>query len=260
MPNYQDLLYEGKAKKIFSSESSDQVFIEFKDDATAFNAQKKSIFDGKGIINCQISSDIYRYLENKGLSTHFINQVDKNIILAKSVKILPIEIVMRNKAYGSLCKQTPILPGKKLSPPLLEFYFKDDDLGDPLLTVERLRLLNIVSETRLTEISNMARKINSLLIDYFNELDLELVDFKIEVGTDNYQNLILADEISPDTCRLWDKRIDDESRKILDKDRFRKDLGGVLDGYGEILKRIQYRRNKSADPCNLSMEQDFKKL
>ena len=237
------LIYEGKAKRVFETDQYDHVLIEFKDDATAFNALKRSVLKGKGELNCQISAHLFKFLEENNVPTHFLNLSSDNWMKAQRIKIIPLEVVMRNLATGSLCKQTPITPGTKISPPLLDIYYKDDDLGDPLLTDERLKLLGVINDQQRKGIEQLARKVNDLLVDYFLERDLVLVDFKLEMGFNNEGQMLLADEISPDTCRFWDQRCDDPKDRILDKDRFRKDLGGVVEAYGEILKRIQGNSN-----------------
>ncbi len=238
-PNHGLLLYEGKAKRIFDSDKKGQVLVEFKNDTTAFNALKKSSLKGKGILNCQISSHLFELLEAQGVDTHYLGLVSDSWMAAKRVEIIPLEVVVRNIAFGSLCKETPITEGTELSSPLLDLYFKDDSLSDPLLTEARLELLGILSNNQRNEIETLVRKVNLILSTFFEKLDLILVDFKLEIGINAEGRLIVADEISPDTCRIWDARADSSSDRILDKDRFRKDLGGVVEAYAEILKRIQ---------------------
>ena len=233
------LIYEGKAKRIFETEDSERVLVEFKDDATAFNALKRSVLEGKGFLNCQISAHVFEFLEANNVQTHYLGRSGDNWMQAQRIDVIPLEVVIRNIATGSLCKQTPITSGKKLAPALFDLYYKDDDLGDPLLTEQRLKLLDLITDDQRIEIENIARKVNDLLINFFLELELVLVDFKLEMGFNNSGKILVADEISPDTCRLWDKRCEDPNDRILDKDRFRKDLGGVIEGYREILKRIQ---------------------
>jgi len=247
------LLYEGKAKRIFSTDHEDKVLIDFKDDATAFNALKKSELKGKGRLNCQISSYLFQFLQSNGVPTHYLGTPSDTFMIAQRVEVIPLEVVLRNVAAGSLCKQTPIPQGKELRPTLLDLYYKDDGLGDPLLTEERIKLLGIVTSDQYLEIKQIAFMINDLLKQFFNELDLLLVDFKIEIGVNNSGQILLADEISPDTCRLWDQRIKDSESRILDKDRFRKDLGGVVEAYGEILKRIQGGSYKLKTAVNLTL-------
>ncbi|WP_320667085.1 phosphoribosylaminoimidazolesuccinocarboxamide synthase [Prochlorococcus sp. MIT 1307] len=238
-PDHGQLLYQGKAKRIFHSERDDRVLIEFKNDATAFNALKHAELEGKGLVNCQISAHFFELLESEGIPTHYLYSPADCWIVAQRVEIVPLEVVVRNIATGSLCKETPIKQGKELSPPLLDLYYKDDDLGDPLLTEERLRRLGLITDKQRLEIENLAFRVNKLLKVFLGQLDLLLVDFKLEFGINKNGHLLVSDEISPDTCRLWDQRAGNAKDRILDKDRFRKDLGGVVDAYGEVLKRVQ---------------------
>jgi len=233
------LLYEGKAKRVYATDQSDLVAVEFKDDATAFNAKKRASLAGKGERNCRISALVFEWLEARGVPTHYLGVEADRWMLVRPVKVVPIEVVVRNVAAGSLCRQLPIAPGTPLDPPLLDLYYKDDALGDPLLTEARLERLQLVSSAQLQAITELAMAVNQGLRDLFGSVDLELVDFKIELGFAADGRLLLADEISPDTCRLWDRRISDVSDRILDKDRFRQDLGGVVEAYGEVLKRVQ---------------------
>ena len=233
------LLYEGKAKRVYATDQPDLVAVEFKDDATAFNAEKKASLAGKGERNCRISALVFEWLEARGVPTHYLGVGGDRWMLVRPVKVVPIEVVVRNVAAGSLCRQLPIAPGTPLDPPLLDLYYKDDALGDPLLTEARLERLQLVSSGQLQAITELAMAVNRGLRELFGSVDLELVDFKIELGFAADGRLLLADEISPDTCRLWDRRISDLSDRILDKDRFRQDLGGVVEAYGEVLKRVQ---------------------
>jgi phosphoribosylaminoimidazole-succinocarboxamide synthase len=233
------LLYEGKAKRVYATDQPDLVAVEFKDDATAFNAEKKASLAGKGERNCRISALVFEWLEARGVPTHYLGVEGERWMLVRPVKVVPIEVVVRNVAAGSLCRQLPIAPGSPLDPPLLDLYYKDDALGDPLLTEARLERLQLVSSGQLQAITELAMAVNQGLRDLFGSVDLELVDFKIELGFAADGRLLLADEISPDTCRLWDRRISDVIDRILDKDRFRQDLGGVVEAYGEVLKRVQ---------------------
>ena len=233
------LLYEGKAKRVYATDQPDLVAVEFKDDATAFNAEKRASLAGKGERNCRISALVFEWLEGRGVSTHYLGVEGDRWMLVRPVKVVPIEVVVRNVAAGSLCRQLPIAPGTPLDPPLLDLYYKDDALGDPLLTEARLERLQLVNSGQLQAISELAMAVNRGLRELFGSVDLELVDFKIELGFAADGRLLLADEISPDTCRLWDRRISDQSDRILDKDRFRQDLGGVVEAYGEVLKRVQ---------------------
>ncbi|MEN9766441.1 phosphoribosylaminoimidazolesuccinocarboxamide synthase [Vulcanococcus sp.] len=233
------LLYEGKAKRVFQTDQADLVAVEYKDDATAFNALKKAQLTGKGLMNCQISSRLFELLERDGIATHYLALQEPNWMLVKPVTIVPVEVVVRNIAFGSLCKQMPIEPGTPLDPPLLDLYYKDDAFGDPLLTDARLQRLALLSAEQRQELERLAMAVNTSLRRFFASVDLELVDFKIELGFDATGQLLVADEISPDTCRLWDRRVSDAQDRILDKDRFRQDLGGVVEAYGEVLKRVQ---------------------
>ena len=233
-----ELIYEGKAKKVYSHEDADKVIIEFKDDATAFNALKKANFKGKGELNCLITSKIFEFLNKNDIPTHFIGLRNHNSIFAQKIKIIPLEIVLRNKAYGSICKQTTLTPGTILNEPLIDIYFKNDELNDPLLTKDRIRLLNIVSNEDLELIEKLTLSINKILKDFFFSINIELVDFKLEFGMNKNEELILADEFSPDNCRLWDLNTSDVKMRSLDKDRFRNDLGGLIEAYNEINNRI----------------------
>ena len=232
------LIYEGKAKKIFEHADSEKVIIEFKDDATAFNALKKEKFEGKGELNCQISSKIFEFLIHNGIKTHFLGLKNNNSMIAQKIKIIPLEIVLRNKAYGSLCKQTTIKPGTLLKPPLIDIHLKDDSLNDPLLTKDRIKLMKIINENDLEFVINLTTKINLLLKEFFNNIKLDLVDFKLEFGYNSHNQIVLADEISPDNCRLWDVNLNSDTIVSLDKDRFRNDLGGLIEAYSEINDRI----------------------
>ncbi len=238
MNNKCELIYEGKAKKIFTHDDVNKVKIEFKDDATAFNALKKEKFDGKGKLNCLISARIFEVLIKKNIPTHFLELENENTMIAKKIKVIPLEIVLRNTAYGSLCKQTTIKPGTLLSKPLIDIYLKNDALNDPLLTKDRIELMNILSSDDIDLIINLTLKINLILKSFFKNIQLRLVDFKLEFGYDSNNNIILGDEISPDNCRLWDLNQKNDTIVSLDKDRFRNDLGGLIEAYSEIHRRI----------------------
>ncbi|MDJ0737307.1 MAG: phosphoribosylaminoimidazolesuccinocarboxamide synthase [Nostocaceae cyanobacterium] len=231
-------IYEGKAKILYKTENPEILLADFKDDATAFNAQKRGTIAGKGNINCSISSKLFQELEAQGIKTHFIDNPAPNQMRVRAVKILPIEVVVRNIAAGSLCKQTGLELGTILGQPLVEFYYKNDELGDPLLTRDRLLLLELATAEQVESITHLALQINELLGGFFQRCDLTLVDFKLEFGVDSQQQLLLADEISPDTCRLWDMASTDTNRRVMDKDRFRQDLGNVEDAYQEVLQRV----------------------
>ena len=238
MNNKSDLIYEGKAKKVFTHDDVDKVKIEFKDDATAFNALKKEKFEGKGKLNCLISARIFEILIKKNIPTHFIELENENTMIAKKIRVIPLEIVLRNNAYGSLCKQTTIKPGTFLSKPLIDIYLKNDALNDPLITKDRIELMNILSSEDLELITNLTLKINVILKSFFKKIQLQLVDFKLEFGYDFRNNILLGDEISPDNCRLWDLNQKNDTIVSLDKDRFRNDLGGLIEAYSEIHRRI----------------------
>ncbi|MGQ9870710.1 phosphoribosylaminoimidazolesuccinocarboxamide synthase [Leptodesmis sp.] len=234
----QQKLYEGKAKILYTTDDPDILLTYFKDDATAFNAQKRGSIQGKGAVNCAISSHLFRQLEAKGISTHFIDQASANEMRVRMVKILPLEVVVRNIAAGSLCKQTGLALGTPISPPLVEFYYKNDDLGDPLLTRDRLLLMGLATAEQVEQLQSMALRINEILIDFFQHCGITLVDFKLEFGLDAEQKILLADEISPDTCRLWDQGEADVARRVMDKDRFRQDLGEVESAYQRVMQRV----------------------
>ncbi len=238
MNNRYELIYEGKAKKVFSHNDADKVIIEFKDDATAFNSLKKAKFEGKGKLNCLISTKIFKLLTKKKIPTHFLELQNEKTIIAKKLRVIPLEIVLRNTAYGSLCKQTTIKSGTVLEKPLIDIYLKNDDLNDPLITKERIELMNIVSSKELDLIIDLTLKVNLILKSFFKKIQLKLVDFKLEFGYDLQNNIVLADEISPDNCRLWDLNQNNDTIVSLDKDRFRNDLGGLVEAYSEINRRI----------------------
>lgn len=230
-----NLLYEGKAKKIWECENKDLLISEFKDDLTAFNGEKKSIQSGKGALNNKISTELFKLLNNKGIPTHFIDNIDDNNMLHKRADVILIEVIVRNIATGSLSKNLGIEDGKVLPFVLVEFDYKNDELGDPKLNDQHCIILELVdSVDELDKLRSMAREINSILLPYFKEKGLNLVDFKLEFGKDKDANIILIDELSPDNCRFWDIK----SGESFDKDRFRKGLGGLKVAYEEVLSRI----------------------
>ena len=233
------LIYEGKAKKIFANKNPNEVILEFKDDATAFNAAKKSTFEGKGVLNCFISETIFKYLINKNIPTHYVNSNSKSSFIAQKVDIIPLEVVVRNIAYGSICKQTNIKPGTVFKEPLIDFYYKDDALNDPLLTLDRIMLMSIIGQEEIIFIKELTNKINLILMEFFANIQIKLVDFKVEYGRNNNGQLVLADEFSPDNCRLWDLKANNGKIESLDKDRFRHDLGDLIEAYSEISNRIK---------------------
>ena len=231
-----ELLYEGKGKKLYTTDNDLQIISEFKDDLTAFNAQKKGSEKGKGSLNCQISTIALKLLEQNGIKTHFIESLDENSMLCKKVKIIPLEVVVRNVATGSLTKRLGIDEGKKLDFPIVEFYYKNDELNDPLVNDEHCKIMGIIDSDETADfLKTTARKINSVLVEFFAKANLRLIDFKVEFGRDENGEILLADEISPDGCRLWDKN----SNKKMDKDIFRQSLGTVSEAYKEVLSRIQ---------------------
>ena len=238
MNNKYQLIYEGKAKKVFSHDDADKVLIEFKDDATAFNALKKAKFEGKGKLNCLISARIFELLINNNIPTHFLKLKNDNTMIAQKIKVIPLEIVLRNIAFGSLCKQTTIKPRTNLVKPLIDIYLKNDELNDPLITKDRIELMNILSSSDLDLIIDLTLKINVILKSFFKNIQLQLVDFKLEFGYDFENKILLGDEISPDNCRLWDLNQNNDTIVSLDKDRFRNDLGGLIEAYSEIHRRI----------------------
>jgi phosphoribosylaminoimidazole-succinocarboxamide synthase len=231
-------LYEGKAKILYATDDPSVLLSYFKDDATAFNAQKRGSIQGKGQMNCAIASHLFRQLEAAGIPTHFIDQPSANEMRVRTVRIVPLEVVVRNIAAGSLCKQTGLALGTVLPYPIVEFYYKDDALGDPLLTRDRIAIMQVATADQVDQLQTMALQINTLLTDFFQQCGITLVDFKLEFGIDGEQRLILADEISPDTCRLWNQAETDPSRRVLDKDRFRLDLGEVEAGYRQVMDRV----------------------
>lgn len=227
------LLYEGKAKRIYSTEKNNCYRIEYKDDATAFNGLKKGTILSKGVINNQISAYFFSFLSDHNIENHFIKKLNEREMLVKSLEIIPVEVVVRNIVAGSLVKRTGLNEGKKLSSAIVEYYYKSDELGDPLINDDHIRELNIASVSQMSEIKATALKVNELLVYHLKARGLELVDFKLEFGLHNGK-LLLGDEISPDTCRLWDAKTGNK----LDKDRFRYDLDGVEAAYEEVLRRL----------------------
>jgi len=229
------MLYEGKAKKLFALKNKKDLLLqEFKDDATAFNALKKGTISNKGIINNHISEVVFNYLGKKGIKTHLVDRISDREMIVRKVKIIPIEVVVRNIAAGSLLKKTNLKEGQELKKPIVEFYYKDDALGDPLINNSHALAMKIATEQELKKLKILAEKINYYLKPFFRKRNLKLVDFKLEFGRDSKGNILLADEISPDTCRLWDAKTNEK----LDKDRFRFDLGKVVETYVEVGSRI----------------------
>jgi phosphoribosylaminoimidazole-succinocarboxamide synthase len=234
----REKLYEGKAKIIYTTDDPEVFLTYFKDDATAFNAQKRGQIAGKGEINCAISSHLFQQLERSDIPTHFLDRPAPNEMLVKAVTIVPIEVVVRNIAAGSLCQQTGLPLGTVLPQPLVDLYYKNDALGDPLLTRDRLLLMELATPDQVDQIQQMALQINQLLSAFFEGCGITLVDFKLEFGCDRQGKILLADEISPDTCRLWNQSETDPNLRVMDKDRFRHDLGDVENAYQQVLQRV----------------------
>ena len=226
-------LYEGKAKKVYKTENPDVLIVDYKDDATAFNGEKKGTIVGKGVINNRMSNYVMQLLEKEGVPTHYVEELSDRETAVKKVEIVPLEVIIRNVSAGSFAKKLGIEEGRKLLCPTLEFSYKDDALGDPMINSYYALALGIATQEEIDTITKYAFKLNEVLIKYFDSIGIELIDFKIEFGR-HHDQIILADEISPDTCRLWDK----ETHEKLDKDRFRIDLGNVEDAYNEVFKRL----------------------
>lgn len=230
-------LYEGKAKILYEGPEPGTLIQHFKDDATAFNAEKHDVFDGKGVLNNRISEYIFQHLQEIGIPTHFIKSINMREQLVREVEIVPLEVVVRNIAAGSLVKRLGLTEGERLSRPLVEFYYKDDALGDPMVADDHIAVFGWASPHEVDELVAMALRINDFLGGLFEGVGIKLVDFKLEFGRlweGDVQRLVLADEISPDSCRLWDAA----SGEKLDKDRFRQDLGGMIDAYQDVARRL----------------------
>lgn len=227
------MLYEGKAKKVYKTEQDDIYIVDYKDDATAFNGLKKGTIVGKGVINNRMSNHMFKLLEEAGVPTHYVEELSDRETAVKKVEIVPLEVIVRNVSAGSFAKKLGMDEGIKLKCPTLEFSYKDDSLGDPMINDYYAIAIGIATRDEIEKITKMAFKVNEVLGKYFEECGIELIDFKIEFGRSN-ESIILADEISPDTCRLWDIK----TREKLDKDRFRRDMGNVEDAYQEVLKRL----------------------
>ncbi|GIW25059.1 phosphoribosylaminoimidazolesuccinocarboxamide synthase [Meiothermus sp.] len=229
-----DKLYEGKAKIIYPGSEEGVVRVYFKDDATAFNGQKRAQIAGKGAVNNRISAALFRYLEAHGVPTHFVRELSEREMLVRQVQIVPLEVIVRNRTAGTFSRRYGVEEGRVLPEPLLEFSYKNDALGDPLIYGEAAVALGLVTDEELSRIRELALRVNDLLRDYFAQRGLELVDFKLEFGRLPDGRLVLADEISPDTMRLWEMKTGEK----MDKDRFRRDLGGVEEAYQEVLRRV----------------------
>ena len=232
------LIYEGKAKILYEGPERNTMVQYFKDDATAFNNEKKAIIEGKGVLNNRISEFIYNQLNDVGLETHLIKRLNMREQLIKSCEVLPIEFVVRNIAAGSIVNRLGLNEGSILKNPIVEYYYKNDALGDPIITIEHIKINDWASEGEIKKATNISLRINDILSGLFRAVGIKLVDFKLEFGYDSKNNIILGDEISPDNCRLWDLNQNNDTIVSLDKDRFRNDLGGLIEAYSEINRRI----------------------
>lgn len=232
--NKGQLLYEGKAKRLYATENPEILFVEYKDSATAFNGEKKEDIAGKGVLNNRITTLIFEKLQEAGIESHFVQRISDNEQLVKKVDIIPIELVVRNIAAGSLSKRLGIEEGTPLKRPIVEYYYKNDDLGDPHITTEHIDVLGIATQEEVQALYDGGLRINEVLRPIFSEVGVELIDFKLEFGRDAKGNVLLADEISPDTCRLWDTK----TKQKLDKDVFRRNLGSLTEVYKIILTRL----------------------
>ena len=230
-----DMLYEGKAKKVYATEDPELYIVDYKDDATAFNGLKKGTILGKGAINNRVTNHLMKMLETKGIPTHFVEELSDRETVVKKVHIVPLEVIIRNIAAGSMSKRLGIPEGKVLPVTVLEYSYKNDDLGDPLINDYHALAMELCTREELDQIASYAFKINDILKAYFKEVNVDLVDFKLEFGKLSDGTIVLADEISPDTCRLWDVKTGEK----MDKDRFRRDLGNVEETYAEVLKRVK---------------------
>jgi len=238
--NKLEKIYEGKAKSLHKTEDENLLIQYFKDDATAFNAQKKAVIEGKGVLNNVISEHIMLAMAAAGIPTHFVKRLNEREQLIKKVTIIPLEVIIRNVSAGSMAKRLGIEEGLKLAAPVFEICLKDDALGDPLINDDHaVNVLKVVSRAQLEQIKKHTLKINEILTEIFKNINIKLIDFKIEFGFDAQQNILLADEISPDSCRLWDETTSEK----MDKDRFRRDLGGLVEAYQEVAKRLNIKQN-----------------
>ncbi|MDR1192962.1 MAG: phosphoribosylaminoimidazolesuccinocarboxamide synthase [Peptococcaceae bacterium] len=230
----REQLYEGKAKKVYATDQPERYIVEYKDDATAFNGLKKGTIQNKGVINNQVTNHLMTYLAGKGIPTHLLRELSERETLVKKVSIVPLEVIVRNIAAGSLAKRLGLAEGEKLRSVVLEYCYKDDALGDPLVNEYHIKALGLATEADLATIAAYALRINEYLSEYLRDLSIELIDFKLEFGKVADGSIVLADEISPDTCRFWDSVTGEK----LDKDRFRQDLGNVEGAYQEIMRRL----------------------
>ena len=230
----KEQLYEGKAKKVYATNDPDLVIVDYKDDATAFNGEKKGTISGKGVVNNRMTNFMFKMLEKEGVPTHLVEEISDRETIVKKVSIVPLEVIIRNVAAGSFSKRMGVEEGKQLLCPILEFSYKNDDLGDPFINDYYALALGLATKEELDTIAKYAFKVNEFMVNFFKGLNIDLIDFKIEFGKTSDGTIILADEISPDTCRFWDST----THEKLDKDRFRRDMGGVEEAYQEIMKRL----------------------
>ena len=230
----KEQLYEGKAKKVYATNDPNLVIVDYKDDATAFNGEKKGTISGKGVINNRMTNFMFKMLEKEGVPTHLVEEISDRETIVKKVSIVPLEVIIRNVAAGSFSKRMGVEEGKQLLCPILEFSYKNDDLGDPFINDYYALALGIATKEDIDTIAKYAFKVNEFMVKFFKGLNIDLIDFKIEFGKTSDGTIILADEISPDTCRFWDST----THEKLDKDRFRRDMGGVEEAYQEIMKRL----------------------
>ncbi|SMP14244.1 phosphoribosylaminoimidazole-succinocarboxamide synthase [Desulfurobacterium pacificum] len=235
----REKLYEGKAKIIYTTDSDNLVIQYFKDDTTAFDGAKKEVLEDKGVINCSISTIIFEYLEKHGIKTHFVERLSPREMLVKKCEIIPVEVVVRNVAAGSFSRRYGVKEGTPLKEPLVEYFYKNDELHDPMVCPNHVYMFGWATREELGFMTKTALEVSELLKKFFDEIDIQLVDFKLEFGRHNGE-ILLADEITPDACRLWDK----SSGEVLDKDRFRKDMGKVVESYKEVYRRIVERYEK----------------
>ena len=233
MVNQKEQLYEGKAKKVYATDDPTLVIVDYKDDATAFNGLKKGTIVGKGIVNNRMSNHMFRELEKAGIPTHFVEELSERRTLVRKVEIVPLEVIVRNVAAGSLAKRLGLEEGTPLKTTVLEFSYKNDELGDPMVNDYHIAAIGLATKEEVAEITRLALAVNDFMVPYFKSMNVDLIDFKLEFGRFDGK-IILADEISPDTCRFWDST----THEKLDKDRFRRDMGGVEDAYAEMMRRV----------------------
>ena len=233
MVKQTELMYEGKAKKVYATDDPKLVIVDYKDDATAFNGLKKGTIAGKGIVNNRMSNHMFELLEKEGIPTHFVEELSERRTLVKRVEIVPVEVIVRNVAAGSLAKRLGMEEGTVLKATVLEYCYKNDELGDPMINDYHIAALGIATKEEMDTIAHMALAVNDFMRPYFKSMNVDLIDFKLEFGRFDGK-IVLADEISPDTCRFWDST----THEKLDKDRFRRDMGGVEDAYAEMIKRV----------------------